>query len=163
MNAAAFLFPRHLFPDTPLVVLSDIKQITHAEVAKIVARKIGVPVPAFSYRMLLPSLLGPQQRMSVRNESSAVFLDEDIGKVSAKLRRCFSGGCMTVEEQRKQGGNPFACSFFKVCRLLVPEEQAQEMLTNCVSGSVLCGDCKIQRLKTALVRFEQLSSRTKPI
>lgn len=162
MNAAAFLFPCHVFPKTPLVVLSDIKQITHAEVAKIVARKIGVPVPAFSYRMLLPSLLGPQQRMSVRNENSAVFLDEGVDRMSTKLRKCFSGGRMTVDEQRRLGGDPFECSFFKVCRLLIPEEQAREMLTDCVSGSVMCGDCKAQRLKPALIQLEHLSKRTKP-
>jgi tryptophanyl-tRNA synthetase len=161
MNAAAFLFSCHLFPDTPLVVLSDIMQITHAEVAKIVAHKIKVPVPAFSYRMLLSSLRGPQQRMSVKNESSAIFLDEDASKVSVKLRGCFSGGRMTIEEQREQGGNPFACSFFKVCRLLIPEDQAKEMLIGCVSGSVMCGNCKTQRIRQALMRFEQLSIRIK--
>lgn len=163
MNATSFLFPCHLFPNTPLLILSDIKQITHAEVAKTVAHKIGVSVPAFSYRMLLPSLMGPQQRMSVRNESSAIFLDEDVSNISLKLRKCFSGGRMTIEEQRKLGGNPFVCSFFKVCRLLASEEQAQEMLANCVSGSIMCGDCKTQCSKKVLIRFEQLSSRTKPV
>jgi len=162
MNAAAFLFPCHLFPKTPLVVLSDIKQITHAEVAKMAARKIAVPVPAFSYRMLLPSLLGPQQRMSIRNVTSAIFLDENVDLISTKLRKCFSGGCKTIDEQRKKGGDPFTCSFFKVCRLLIPEEQVREMLTDCVSGRVMCGDCKAQRLKPALMQLERLSKRTKP-
>lgn len=157
MNAAAFLFPCRLFPDVPLLVLSDIKQVTHAEVAKIAARKIGVKVPAFSYRMLLPSLQGPHQRMSVRNENSAIFLNEDFGVMTAKLRRCFSGGCKTVDEQRRLGGNPFTCSFFRVCKLMIPEKQTQEMLTNCVSGSVMCGDCKHQHLNEALSRLEQLS------
>lgn len=157
MNAAAFLFPCRLFPDIPLLVLSDIKQITHAEVAKIVALKIGVKVPAFSYRMLLPSLQGTHQRMSVRNEKSAIFLNEDVGIITAKLRRCFSGGCKTVDEQHRLGGNPFTCSFFRVCKLLITEKQTQEMLTDCVFGSVMCGECKKQHIVEALERLKHLS------
>ncbi|HNS34136.1 MAG TPA: hypothetical protein PKG83_02860 [bacterium] len=162
MNAAAFLFPCRLFPDVPLLVLSDIKQITHAEVAKIAARKMGLRVPAFSYRMLLSSLQGPRQRMSIRDENSAIFLNESVGTMAVKLRKCFSGGRKTVDEQRQLGGNPFTCSFFRICKLLIPEKQAQEMLINCVSGSVMCGDCKRQRLNEALCRLEQLSEKTVP-
>lgn len=162
MNAAAFLFPCRLFPDIPLLVLSDIKQVTHAEVAKIVARKMGLRTPAFSYRMLLPSLQGPSNRMSVRNENSAIFLDEDLEAKSAKLRKCFSGGCMTIEEQRERGGNPFSCSFFRTCRLLVPDDRAQAMLEGCVSGSVMCGECKKQHLFEALNRLKHLSQTEVP-
>ena len=157
-TAAAFLFPRVLFPKLPVVVLSDINQVTHSEVAKIVSRKMGITVPAFSYRVLLPSLLGPQKRMSIRNERSAIFLNEDVGQASKKLRRCFSGGRRTVSEQREQGGNPFVCSFFSVCRLLLSGGEVEELLGKCVSGQASCGDCKSLYVQPALKRLEQLAS-----
>ncbi len=162
MNTAAFLFPHSLLRGAPTIVLSDIKQVTHAEVAKIAARKLGIPIPSFSYRMLLPSLLGPQRRMSVKDERSAIFLDEDVSTISKKLRKCFSGGCRTVEEQREKGGNPFTCSFFKVCNLLLSCEDTTKMLSKCVSGQILCGHCKAEYIEPSLSRLSQLTGDRKP-
>jgi len=162
MNATAFLFPHSLLHGTPTIVLSDIQQVTHAEVAKIAARKLGIPIPAFSYRILLSSLLGPQRRMSVKDERSAIFLDEDAGAISKKLRKCFSGGCKTVEEQREKGGNPFICSFFKVCNLLLSREDMAKMLSKCVSGQILCGHCKAEYIEPSSSRLSQLTGDRKP-
>ena len=150
MNAAAFLFPHSLLHGIPTIVLSDVKQVTHSEVAKIAARKLNIPIPAFSYRMLLPSLLGPQQRMSVKDMRSAIFLDEEVDTISKKLLRCFSGGCKTIEEQRENGGNPFTCSFFKICNLLLSCEDTSEMLSSCISGRMLCGQCKEKYVEPSL-------------
>lgn len=155
-NAAIFLFPQIIFPGMPVLILSDINQATHAELAKIVARKLGLATPAFSYRILLQSFSGPKQRMSIRDENSVVFLDENPCQVSDKLHKCFSGGRLTVEEQKEKGGDPLICSFLKICSLLLPRKDTFVMLNNCTSGCVLCKHCKLKYTELFVSCLSQL-------
>lgn len=142
MSVASFLLPQRLHPSQHTVVLSDINQVTHAELTKIAAQKLGVQVPTFSYRMLVPSLLGPGHRMSVRTGASTLFLGEDRDSVATKLLSCFSGGRGTIEEQRLLGGDPQACSFFRSCATILGDERLLDILNDCVLGRSTCRECK---------------------
>ncbi len=157
ITVAAFLFPVVRFPKCPTLVLSDIHQITHAEATKIVARQLKLPLPSYSYRMLLPSLEGPAQRMSVKNQKSVIFLNETREQITNKLQRSFSGGRLTPEEQRRHGGDPHRCSFFKIVEVLQPRDETTQIYQECVSGASLCGECK-QKHILALVEKTHKSS-----
>lgn len=146
ITAAAFLLPATLYPNRPALVLSDAHQVTHAEAAKIVARKLQLPSPSYSYRLLLPSLEGPAKRMSAKDTKSLITLVEPTEQIERKLRRCFSGGRQSPEEQRSAGGNPQRCSFFQIAELLQPHEATTLMHKDCVSGESLCGECKKKHL-----------------
>lgn len=155
MTVAAFLYPSVIYPQRPTIILSDINQITHAEMTKIVARKLGLQVPTFSYRVLLPSLEGAEKRMSIKDPKSTVFLDDQRDKVYQKMKRAFSGGRKTVEEQRTLGGEPLRCSFFKITNTLVDYQESTDMYNNCVSGSVTCGECKLKHLPKIVEKFSE--------
>jgi len=142
ITVAAILFPTVLFPEYPTLVLSDIHQITHAEVVKIVARQLKFPSPSYSYRILLPSLEGPTERMSMKNSRSVIFINEAHEQIVNKLRRSFSGGCLTSKEQRIQGGNPHICSFFRIGEILRSYAETAQVYQECVSGALLCSECK---------------------
>lgn len=154
-TAAAFLFPAVRFPDRPTLVLSDIHQITHAESAKIAARQLKLPLPSYSYRMLLPSLEGHAQRMSVKNPKSLILLGENREQVRNKLQRSFSGGRLTPEEQRRDGGDPQHCSFFKIAEVLQPRDETAQMYQECVSGMSLCGECKKKHIPTLVEKIHK--------
>ncbi|OGM55601.1 hypothetical protein A3F62_02210 [Candidatus Woesebacteria bacterium RIFCSPHIGHO2_12_FULL_44_11] len=155
MMVATFLYPSILHPEQPTIVLSDINQITHAEMTKIIARKLELQMPTFSYRMLLPSLEGPEKRMSIKDPNSTVFLSDDSDQVSRKMSRAFSGGRKTIEEQRVLGGEPLRCSFFKIANTLIDYNEATDMYTNCVSGSATCRECKLKHLPEITKKFSE--------
>jgi len=157
ITAAAFLLPATLFPKHPTLVLSDIHQITHAEATKIAARQLKLPSPSYSYRLLLPSLEGPGQRMSVKDQKSLILLDEAREQIERKLQRSFSGGRLTPEEQRQEGGNPHRCSFFKIAEVLQPRETTTRMYQECVSGTSLCGECKKKHIPALVERIHETS------
>lgn len=157
VTAAAFLLPTALFPKRPTLVLSDIHQITHAETAKIVARQLKLPLLSYSYHLLLPSLEGPNQRMSVKNQKSLILLDEVQEEVGRKLQRSFSGGRLTLEEQRREGGSPHHCSFFKIAEVLQPRDTTTRMYQECVSGTSLCGECKGKHMSTLVEKIHETS------
>jgi len=157
VTAAVFLLPTTLFPKRPTLILSDIHQITHAEATKIVARQIKHPLPSYSYRLLLPSLEGPEQRMSVKNTKSLILLDEAQEQIERKLQRSFSGGRLTPEEQRREGGSPQRCSFFKIAEVLQPRDTTTWMYKKCVSGTTLCGECKRKYIPTLVEKIHETS------
>jgi len=160
ITAAAFLLPVTLFPNRPLLVLSDIHQIAHAEAAKIVARQLKLPLPGYSYRLLLPSLEWPAQRMSVKNKKSLILLGETQEQVRHKLQRSFSGGRLTPEEQRRDGGDPHRCSFFKIAEVLQPRDATTQMYQECVSGTSLCGECKKKHVPALVEKIHESSAPT---
>ncbi len=155
-TAAAFLLSSVLMPGVPSVILSDINQVTHFEVAKIASRSLGLRLPTVSYRHLLQSLEGPEGRMSVKNPKSLLLLDDTPEVVGNKLKRCFSGGKLTAEEQRESGGNPDVCSFFKVANVTLPREESFAIHKSCRDGSVLCGECKKLHIPEIAARFQNL-------
>jgi len=157
ITAAAFLPPATLSPKRPTLVLSDIHQLTHAEAAKIVARQLKLPSPSYSYRLLLPSLEGPGQRMSVKDQKSLILLNETREQIERKLQRSFSGGRLTPEEQHREGGNPHRCSFFKIAEVLQPRETTTRMYQECVSGTSLCGECKKKHIPALVERIHETS------
>ena len=153
MTVAAFLYPSILFPQRPAIVLSDINQVTHAEMTKIVSRKLNLPTPTYSYRMLLPSLEGINRRMSIGDPKSTVFLTENRDQVSRKMMRSFSGGRKTIMEQKVLGGDPFRCSFFKIANALTGYQESTDTYNECVSGSISCRDCKLKHLSKIVGKF----------
>lgn len=157
ITAAAFLLPSTLFPKCPTLVLSDIHQITHAEATRIVTRQFKLPSPSYSYRLLLPSLEGPERRMSAKNPKSLILLDETREQIERKLQRSFSGGRLTPEEQRREGGNPNRCSFFKIAEVLQPRDTTTQMYQECVSGTSLCGECKKKHMSILVERIHETS------
>jgi tryptophanyl-tRNA synthetase len=155
-TAAAFLLPSALMPQVPSVILSDINQVTHFEVAKIASRALGLRLPTVSYRHLLQSLEGPEGRMSIKNPKSLLLLDDTPEIVGNKLKRCFSGGKLTAQEQRESGGNPDVCSFFKVANVTLPREDSSAIYESCSDGSVLCGQCKKLHIPEIAAKFQNL-------
>lgn len=152
--AASFLLPQVLNPDRATVVLTDVNQTTHSELAKVAARRLGIDSPpAYSHRLLLPGLSGTG-RMSVKDASSVVFLDEPEADIEKKLRRSVTGGQPTLELQQQLGGDSTGCSFFRSAELLL-DAHAERTHSTCRSGA-LCGACKKQITQVVVKTLQQI-------
>jgi tryptophanyl-tRNA synthetase len=142
LSVSEFLFSNHYYPDLQSVVLCDINQVTHVELTKIIARKLKINLPGFSYRILLPSSLNPDERMSIRNEKGCIFVDDSAEVKDKKLRLSFTGGRKTTIEQRQLGGEPWNCCFFKYIDLFSTFEHKSQIFLDCTNGTVTCFECK---------------------
>jgi tryptophanyl-tRNA synthetase len=84
-----------------------IDQAPYFRMARDVAHKLGCPKPAVIHSEFLPGLRQCDKMSSTDNQNNAtLFLDikpTEIGKIIKK--NAFSGGCDTLEEHRKMGGD----------------------------------------------------------
>lgn len=150
---ATFLYATYHWPSRPSLCMVDKHQATHVEAAKIVASKMKIRFPSFAFRSLLPSLQGLDKRMSVKDEKSVIFLDEEPGQITAKLSRTITGGRDNLEEQKRLGGRITECVVFRLASCILPPQERESVANTCVSGELLCNTCKqntVTSLKTAL-------------
>jgi tryptophanyl-tRNA synthetase len=73
-----------------------------------------------------------------------LFLNDPPKEIARKIRKAFTGGRATVEEQRRLGATPEICSVWAAWRSKFAPEDAefQRITDDCRSGALLCGDCK---------------------
>ena len=129
----------------PCLIPCGIDQDPHFRVTRDIAESLGYPKPALLHSQMLPGLLGDQV-MSTTGEQrdNTVFLNDPPKEVERKIRKAFTGGRATVEEQRRLGATPEICSVWAAWRSkFAPEEREFDQITrDCRSGALLCGDCK---------------------
>ncbi|MGB9827178.1 MAG: tryptophan--tRNA ligase, partial [Thermosphaera sp.] len=68
-----------------------------------------------------------------------------------------TGGRATAEEQRRLGGEPWKCTVYEMYlyHLLYDDEKLKEVYDDCVSGRILCGQCKRKALDLLLERIRE--------
>ena len=123
-----------------------IDQDPHFRVTRDLAERLGYPKPALLHSQMTQGLLGPDRVMSTTGDQrdNALFVSDTPKEVERKLKKAFTGGRATVEEQRRLGANPEICSVWALWRSKFAPERAEfEKITqDCRSGALLCGDCK---------------------
>ncbi|MCI4331312.1 MAG: tryptophan--tRNA ligase [Thermoplasmata archaeon] len=130
---------------TPCLIPCGIDQDPHFRVTRDIAEGLGYPKPALVHSQMLPGLLG-ERVMSTTGEQkdNALFLNDSPKEVERKLRKAFTGGRATVEEQRRLGATPEVCSVWAAWRSKFAKSEAEftQITADCRSGALLCGDCK---------------------
>jgi tryptophanyl-tRNA synthetase len=55
-----------------------------------------------------------------------------------------TGGAVSLEEQKKNGGRPEICTVYELMlyHLIEDDEELKEIFMTCKDGSRMCGDCK---------------------
>ena len=71
---ATLLYSSYYMPETPSLCLVDKHQATHVEAAKITAKRMKLRLPTFTYRTLVPSLIGIHKRMSIKGSKLSHLL-----------------------------------------------------------------------------------------
>jgi tryptophanyl-tRNA synthetase len=108
--------------------------------------------PASTYHRFMSGLQGG--KMSSSAPDSYIALTDDPKEGAKKVKRAKTGGCVTLEEQKKLGGKPDECSVFELMlfHLLEDDEELLEIRQECISGTRMCGSCK-QRAAEKMYEF----------
>ena len=98
--------------------------------------------PSSTYHRFITLFSG--DKMSSSKPDTAIFLSDPPEEAAKKILRAKTGGAVSVEEQRKTGGNPDSCSVFDMLmtHLMEDDWRLSEIKEDCRHGSRLCGPCK---------------------
>ena len=128
---------------TPVLIPAAIDQDPYWRITRDVAEKMGFYKPAQIHSKFLPSLDAPGGKMSSSKPGTAIFTTDEPEVIDKKVSNAFTGGQATVALQRLYGGNALECPVFWYLRYLFDnQKESDERFVKCISGNLLCGECK---------------------
>jgi tryptophanyl-tRNA synthetase len=121
-----------------------IDQDPHFRVTRDIAEGLGYFKPALIHAKLMPSLAGSEKMSTSTRMNDTIFMTDDEKTVKRKVMNAFTGGRVSVEEQRRTGGDPEICSVYQynLYHFEPDDDKLAELHSSCKSGSILCGECK---------------------
>ncbi len=144
MQSAPAFVPTYLKgEECPTLIPAAIDQDAHFRVTRDVAPGLGFPKPCLIHCKLLPSLLGGD-KMSASDPRSSIYTTDEPEVVRRKLMNAFTGGQVSVEEQRRLGADPDVCPVFWYEHFIFEPDDAKlaELERQCRGGEILCGEHK---------------------
>lgn len=137
----------------PCLIPCGIDQDPHFRVTRDIAPTLGYYKPALIHNKMFPGLQGTD-KMSSSQPNSTIYTTDPPKLVRKKIMSAFTGGAVSVEEQRRCGGRPEVCSVFKYKMYLFEKDDAKlaDLYDRCRRGEILCGECK-KTLADAIVPF----------
>jgi len=83
-------------------------------------------------------------KMSSSRPSSAIFLSDDENTIRKKVLSAKTGGRVSLEEQRKYGGEPDKCMVYELFlyHLIEDDKEMEDIYRDCREGRLVCGECK---------------------
>ncbi len=151
-QAADILFPMEKEFGGARAVLVPVgaDQDPHIRLARDLAAKFekeGFVLPSASYHQFFRSLNG-ETKMSKRDPDNVLTLNDSPADIERKVKRALTGGRNTEAEQRKLGGEVDKCVVYELMKFHFYEDDGdlKEMRQDCLSGKILCGECKFKRI-----------------
>ena len=98
--------------------------------------------PSSTYHIFMPGLTGGKMSSSV--PESIISFYETEAAVRKKVMSGITGGRMTLEEQKRLGGEPDKCSLYllNLFHMVTDDAELAEIRRKCCDGEVTCGQCK---------------------
>ncbi len=120
--------------------LENVKRIT-SEVEIKFGGYAFIP-PASTYHKFMTGLQGGKMSSSI--PESYIALTENPEDGAKKVMRAMTGGRVTLEEQKKLGGEPDKCTVYELLlyHLVEDDNELLEVYKDCVGGTRVCGNCK---------------------
>jgi tryptophanyl-tRNA synthetase len=114
--------------------------------------------PSSTYHIFMPGLTGGKMSSSI--PESIISFYEPEATVRKKVMSGITGGRMTLEEQKRLGGEPDKCSLFllNLFHMVTDDSELAEIRRKCMAGEVTCGQCKketAERVVTFLKDFRE--------
>jgi tryptophanyl-tRNA synthetase len=102
----------------------------------------GFMPPAATYHRFMSGLQGGKMSSSV--PESIIALTEPPEDAFAKVKNAKTGGRMTLDEQKRLGGEPDKCTVYELLlfHLIPDDKEIVEIYHECRSGKRMCGPCK---------------------
>lgn len=98
--------------------------------------------PSSTYHIFMPGLTGGKMSSSIPESIISFYETEAV--VRKKVMSGITGGRMTLEEQKRLGGEPDKCSIFllNLFHMVTDDAKLAEIRQKCMAGEVTCGQCK---------------------
>ena len=131
----------------PVVVPVGADQDPHIRLTRDLARKFskdyGFIPPSATYHKIIRSLTG-SKKMSKREPWGMLTTNDTPDEAAAKFMDAFTGGRETAKLQKELGGEPEKCVVYEyyVYHLVEDDDKLREIYSKCISGEMLCGECK---------------------
>ncbi|MFA6363577.1 tryptophan--tRNA ligase [Methanoregula sp.] len=118
----------------------------------------GFYTPSSTYHIFLPGLTGGKMSSSI--PESLISFYEPEAAVRKKVMSALTGGRMTLEEQKRLGGEPEKCTLYllNMFHMVTDDAQLAELHRKCKAGEITCGQCKketAERVMTFLADFKE--------
>ncbi len=145
----------------PCLIPLGVDQDPHFRITRDIAPKIGKYKPAVIHNIMVPSLLGPDAKMSASVPESTIYTTDSPEVVERKIKKyAFSGGQATIEEHRKKGGNPDVDVSYQYLRLFFEpdDKKLQQIHDDYKSGKLLTSELKqilIEKINAFLKRHQE--------
>jgi tryptophanyl-tRNA synthetase len=146
--------------DKMCLIPLGIDQDVHFRISRDVVEKLGYKKPAIIHAKFMPSLSGPEGKMSSTNHEHAILMTDSPAQVKKKINKyAFSGGQDTLEEHRKLGGNPDVDVAYQWLRYLEEDDKKLKKIhDDYKSGKLLSGEIKgilIERINEFLASHQK--------
>ncbi|PJA22522.1 tryptophan--tRNA ligase [archaeon CG_4_10_14_0_2_um_filter_Archaea_38_6] len=144
----------YMFGKNPSITGIGLEQDPHARITRDVAARMEYDFekPSFFY-FQHQSGLKQGKKMSKSEPDTAIFLNDTEEEVKRKMNNAFTGGKISLKEQREKGGNPDICKIYELLRFHYPDDDLlEETYQQCKKGKILCGECK-QKCINFLITF----------
>ncbi len=98
--------------------------------------------PASTYHKFMTGLQGGKMSSSI--PESYIALTEKPEEGAKKVMQAKTGGRVTLEEQKKLGGEPDKCTVYELLlyHLVEDDNELLKVYKDCVGGTRVCGNCK---------------------
>ncbi len=98
--------------------------------------------PSSTYHIFMPGLTGGKMSSSIPESIISFYEPEAV--VRKKVMSGITGGRMTLEEQKRLGGEPDRCSLYllNLFHMVTDDAALAEIRRRCTAGEVTCGQCK---------------------
>jgi len=118
----------------------------------------GFIQPSSTYHRFITGLTG--DKMSSSKPESAIFLTDPPKIAAKKIMNAKTGGAVSLEAQKKEGGKPDECMVYELFlyHLIEKDKELQEIHTSCKNGQRMCGNCKkyaVQLMEKLLVDLQE--------
>ena len=102
----------------------------------------GFISPSATFHRFITGLTG--EKMSSSKPESAIFLTDSPDEAKKKIMKSKTGGAVSLEEQKKNGGKPDECVVYELFlyHLIEDDKELMDIYKTCKSGERLCGQCK---------------------
>jgi tryptophanyl-tRNA synthetase len=102
----------------------------------------GFFTPSSTYHIFMPGLTGGKMSSSIPD--SIISFYEPEATMRKKVMGGLTGGRMTLEEQKRLGGEPDKCSLYllNLFHMVTDDRELAEIRSRCTGGAITCGQCK---------------------
>ncbi|ORY71663.1 uncharacterized protein BCR38DRAFT_417687 [Pseudomassariella vexata] len=169
-SAFASSFP-HIFGEDeaktsviPCLIPCAIDQDPYFRLTRDVAAGLHYAKPSLIHARFLDALQGPGSKMSASIDSSAIFMKDTPNQIKTKINKyAFSGGQVSVEEQRRLGGDPDVDVSYQYLNFFMEDDaELKEIGEKYRKGELLTGELKaicIKYMQEYVAAFQERRSK----